>query len=243
MDQGPGAFVTTRWTRVLLAGRASEPSAQEALSTLCRDYWRPLFQFALRKGSSREDAQDLTQGFIAQLLERNDFAKADRDRGRFRNFLLTAFSSYLVNEHRHRTAQKRGGATTFVSLDDGEDPASARVADASLTPEQLYERSWALSMLERVLARLTEEYVDAGRAALFEALRPHLTGAQAGRPGYEEIGAPLGMSASAMTSAMHRMRRRYGEILREEVAATVEHPEEIEDELRYLIRIVAARPR
>ena len=238
MPQPPGVFVTTRWTRVLLAGNTAEPSAQEALAGLCHDYWRPLFHFALRKGRSREDAQDLTQGFIAQLLERNDLARADRDRGKFRTFLLTAFSSYLIGDHRRRAAQKRGGKEFLVSMDDEEGAASEAVPDPSLTPEKAYEQSWAFSMLDRIGVRLREEYLAAGRTELFEALRPHLTGAK-GRPGYEEIGAPLGMSVSAMTSAMHRMRRRFGELLREEVAATVERPEEIEEELRYLIQVVS----
>lgn len=222
----------------MLAGDVENPEAHGALASLCQDYWRPLYHFARRKGASPEDAQDLTQGFIMGLLEKGGIARADRARGSFRTFLLGAFCHYLANQERHRTAQKRGGGTEILSIGrDPEDDFPAEAVD-TLTPELLYERSWALGLLERVMTRLQEEYAKADRQLLFETLQPHLSGA-AGRPGYAQLGGAIGMSESAITVAVHRMRRRYGVLLREEVAATVDTPEAIEDELRHLIRVVS----
>ena len=235
-----GAFLTTRWSRVILAGDATVADAHEALSSLCRDYWRPLYHFARRKGHSPEDAQDFTQGFIAGLLAHNGIARADRERGRFRTFLISAFCHYLANQHRDRSAQKRGGENAMLSLDDA-DAGFAQQASDGVTPELEYERSWAMALLERVMGRLRDEYAGAGRLALFEKMQPHLSGA-AGRPGYARLGEELGMSEGAVTVAMHRMRRRYGELLREEIAATVATPEEVEDELRHLMNVVSGGP-
>lgn len=238
----PAQFVTTRWSRVLLAGEPEADAAQEALESLCRDYWRPLFDFARRKGHSPEDAQDLTQGFIAQLLAANSFSKADRERGRFRTFLLSAFSNYMTVQYRGRTAQKRGGQHAFVSLEENATQHGDRIGGSEwMTPEREYERSWALALLERVMQRLQGEYDRASRQSLFAAIQPHLTGG-AGRPGYAGLGASLGMSESAITVAVHRMRKRYGQLLREEIAETVASPQEVEDELRHLIVVVSALP-
>ncbi len=223
------------------ANAGSEAGAHEALADLCRDYWRPLFYFARRKGHSPEDAQDLTQGFIAELLEHNAIARADRDRGRFRTFLISSFCHFLANAQRDRSTQKRGGGVVVVSLDDEEDAGGAQMAVDGTTPEMEYERRWALGLLERVMARLRAEYVEAERGALFDAMEPHLSGA-AGRPGYAAIGEALGLSEGTIRVAMHRMRRRYGDLLREEMAATVTTPEEMEDELRHLTNVVAGVP-
>jgi RNA polymerase sigma-70 factor (ECF subfamily) len=232
--------MTTRWSRVLRAGDPETKDAQQALEELCRDYWKPLAAFAQRKGHSPEDAQDLTQAFIAKLLATNSFGKADRERGRFRTFLLSAFCNFMVGDHRAQKAQKRGGAQTFVSLDD--DTAESHHVlhpQDHMTPEREYERSWAVALLERVMQRLQGDYERAERLALYAAIQPHLAGGN-GRPNYARLGESIGMSESAITVAVHRMRKRYGLLLREEIAATVATPGDVEDELRYLMNVVAA---
>lgn len=236
-----GLFVSTLWSVVLRAGSASGPESAAALERLCRQYWQPLFVFARRRGHSEPDAQDLTQGFLAELLAKNGFARAEPARGRFRTFLLGAFSNYLANQRRDQLAQKRGGGQVMASLqDETDEPAVPPLTDGH-TPEFHYERSWALALLERVLERIREEYVQAGRSELFAALQPGLTGS-AGQPGYAELGRSLGLSEGTLAVAMHRMRRRYGELLQEEIAATVSTPEEAGEELRHLLRIVSATP-
>jgi RNA polymerase sigma factor (sigma-70 family) len=236
-----GAFLTTRWSRVVLAGDAGHPEAHAALSSLCEDYWRPLYYFARRKGHPPEDAEDLTQGFIMGLLESGGLARADPERGRFRTFLLAAFCHYLANQERDRTALKRGGGLAWRSLDEDPEAGFHQVAVDTMTPERLYERTWALALLERVMVKLRAQYAKAGRSVLFAAIQPHLAGS-AGRPGYVRLGEKVGMSESAITVAVHRMRRRYGELLREEIAATVFTPDAVEEELRYLIQVVSAAP-
>lgn len=233
------AFPATRWTVVLLAGAGSTPDAQQALASLCRDYWRPLYHFARRRGQSPEDAQDLTQGFLLSLLESNGFATADQNRGRFRTFLLSAFCHFLAKEHRARTALRRGGDVAFVDFHDPEaESAFAAHAQDRVTPELEFDRNWALATLESVMVRLRGEYDAAGRSALFQAIQPHLSGGS-GRPGYAQIGSALGMSESAVTVAMHRMRKRYGELLRETIASTVAEGSDVETELRHLISIIS----
>ena len=238
---GGAAFVTTRWSLIVTAGDLANPQAHDALSSLCRDYWSPLYHFARRKGKTPEDAQDLTQGFILGLLEKDGIARADRARGKFRTFLLGAFSHYLANVQRHHSAQKRGGGMEILPL--GTDPESTYPVDVvdSMTPELLYERSWALSLLERVMARLREEYLRADRIALFETLQPQLSGGP-GRVGYAQLGAPLGMSEGALAVAVHRMRQRYAILLREEISATVADPGDVDEELRHLLRVISSPP-
>ena len=224
---------------MLLAGDATAPDAHEALASLCRDYWRPLYHFARRRGHSPEDAQDLTQGFILSLLESNALATADRNRGKFRTFLLAAFCNNLSKAHRARTAQRRGGEIAFVDLHDPEAEAAfaAHLRDP-VTPEVEFDRNWALATLEGVMLRLRSEYDAAGRRSLFEAIQPHLSGA-AGRPGYAQIGTALGLSENAVTVAMHRMRKRYGQLLRETIASTVADGD-ADSELRHLIAILSS---
>jgi RNA polymerase sigma factor (sigma-70 family) len=221
---------------VVLASGGASPDAHAALESLCRDYWRPLYHFARRKGHSPEDSQDLTQGFMLRLLEKKELASADRERGRFRTFLITAFCHYMANQQRSAGTQKRGGGLVLVPLEDEE--AVAQEARDQLTPEHAYERSWAFAMLERVMECLASEYERAGRRMLFDGLQPQISGAGA-RTGYAQLGVSLGLSESAVAVAVHRMRRRYGELLREEIAATVSSPAEVEDELRHLLRVVA----
>ena len=235
------AFMTTRWSRVVLAGTPAEPDGREALSSLCRDYWGPLYHFARRKGHAPEDAQDLTQGFILSLLENNGIALASRERGRFRTFLLSAFCNYLAKDSRDRSAQKRGGGTAPISWDAEVERRLLEQPSDQLTPELQYEKSWALALLDRGMSRLRVEYEQANRLPLYEAIQPHISGAE-GRPGYAQLGASLGMGVSAVTVAMHRMRRRYGELLRDEIAQTVMTPDEVEEELRHLMNAVSALP-
>lgn len=233
-----GVFVTTRWSRVVKAGDLEQADAGEALAELCRDYWRPLYCFARGKGRTPEDAQDLTQGFLANLLEKNGFAAADRTRGRFRTFLLGAFCHFMANQHRDQARQKRGGGAPPISLHDPEvELLYAQQARDEETPERIFERSWALALLERVMDRLRGEYDKAGRGALFSALQPQLTGG--GRPGYAKMAAETGLSESALTVALHRMRKRYGLLLRQEITDLVESEGEVEDELRHLMAVLA----
>lgn len=239
--ESQGVFLTTRWSRVVLAGTPDHPEAHSALSSLCQDYWRPLYYFARRKGHSPPDAQDLTQGFIAGLLESDGIVRADRERGKFRTFLIASFCHYLAKQHREQTAQKRGAGVVPISLDENAETGFFPEAAEAMTPELLYDHSWALALLSRVMARLQKEYEDAGRGDLFQIIQPHLSGG-AGRPGYARLGEKIGMSESAITVAVHRMRRRYGMLLREEIAATVATPEAVDEELRYLIQIVSVSP-
>jgi RNA polymerase sigma factor (sigma-70 family) len=234
-------FLTTRWSRVVLAGDVDHPEAHAALSSLCQDYWRPLYHFARRKGLSNEDAQDVTQGFIMSLLEKGCFAAADQQRGRFRTFLISSFCHYLTDAYRAQSARKRGGGVAPLSLDEEPESGFSREAVETMTPELLYDRTWALAVLERVMTQLSAEYTEAGRTALFEAILPHLS-KPSGRPGYSGLVESLGMSEGAVAVAVHRMRRRYGELLRKEIAATVASPEEVDDEIRHLMAVVSAAP-
>lgn len=234
----PALFLTTRWSRVLRAGDLDKPDAHHALSELCRDYWRPLYCFARGKGRTPEDAQDLTQGFMAHLLEKNGLAAAERERGRFRTFLLGSFCHFMANQHRDRARQKRGAGAAPLSLHDPEvERLYTSQARDEETPERIYERSWALALLEKVMGALRAEYAEAGRGVLFTALQPFLTGG--GKPGYAKLAQELGLSESALTVAVHRMRKRYGLLLRQEIAELVANEGEVEDELRHLLEVLA----
>jgi RNA polymerase sigma factor (sigma-70 family) len=227
-------FASTRWSLVAAAGLRDSPEAEAALASLCRLYWYPLYAYARRRLPSAEDAQDLTQGFFAQLLEKDYLRQADRQRGRFRSFLLTAFKHFLSKEHERAHAQKRGGGRTTVPLDfqSGERRYQCEPNHAA-TPEALYERQWALTLLEQTLAQLRQEQTLSAKERLFECLKGTLTGEDAGRP-YSDIAAELGISAEAIKVAVYRLRRRYAELLRAAIAQTVTSAEEIEDELRSL---------
>jgi RNA polymerase sigma factor (sigma-70 family) len=233
------AFHTTRWSRVLLAGGPQDADeAQAALASLCRDYWYPLYAFARRRGLDGHDAEDATQGFFLHLLEAGALMRAKEERGRFRSFLLGAMQKYLANEHRRKTARKRGGGVATLSFDAmvAEERYRHEPGDP-LTPEAQFERSWALALIDKVFRRLAEDYEEAGKRDLYEALRPYLAG-EASRPGYEAIARDLGMSAAAVGTAVFRMRRRYGEHMREEIAETVSSPSEVEEEIAQLMRAV-----
>jgi RNA polymerase sigma factor (sigma-70 family) len=224
-------FATTHWSMVVSAGDRRSPEASRSLAILCENYWFPLYAFVRRAGHSAEDAQDLTQEFFVRLLDKHFLAAADSKKGRFRTFLITAIKRFLANEYDRVRAKKRGGGQRIVPLDGLEDRYRQEPAD-TLTPERIFEQQWALTLLDQVLARLQAEMTDDGKAALFEALKGHLTGSQAG--GYATTAAGLGMTEGAVKVAAHRLRRRYRELLREEIAQTVASPDEIEEEIRYL---------
>lgn len=215
--------------------------AQAALAQLCEIYWPPLYSYARRRGHSAADAADLTQGFFARLLEKDYLHDADPQRGRFRAFLLTAFQRFLSKEHRSENAAKRGGGVTMFSIDAiSAESHCALMADSKETAEQRFERDWALALLNQALLKLESEFQQQGRSALFAAGRHCLTGDPVGRT-YADIAHSLNMSIPALKVAVHRMRARYRDILRSEVAQTLENTAETDDELQRLIRAVSSR--
>lgn len=241
-DQGAArqpVFATTHWSVVLSAGRADTSSAQDALAKLCATYWYPLYAYVRRRGYSAHDAQDLTQAFFAQLLERQSFTHADPNRGRFRSFLLGVMNHFLANEWTRAHAQKRGGGATLLPLqfETAETRYGHEPAD-NVTPEQNYERRWALALLEEVLRRLAAEYKRDGRSELFTQLNPCLVGERSAQP-YGELAAKLGVSEGTVKSAVHRMRQRYRQLLRDEIANTIAESSEIDAELRHLFTVLA----
>jgi len=237
----PGAarFATTRWSLVVSAGSDSSPEGRAALESLCGSYWYPLYAFARRGGEDAHGAQDLVQGFFAELLEKDWLRQADRSRGRFRTFLLAAFRHHASHEREKARALKRGGGKPPLPLDfeAGEGRYLREPAD-DRTPERLFERRWALTLLESTLARLEEEHGKAGRGHLFEALRGTLVAGGPEAP-WAEVGARLGMSEGAVKVAAHRLRRRYREVLRQAISETVADPSEVDDEIRHLMGSLA----
>jgi DNA-directed RNA polymerase specialized sigma24 family protein len=228
-------FPTTRWSRIARAGRPDDTAARAALEGLCRDYWFPLYAFARHRGLAPHEAEDIVQGFLADLLERGDLAGLDRSRGRFRAFLRAACEHYLANRRDHDLAEKRGGKRTIVPIDrlDAEDRYGREPAH-EITAERLFERQWALTLLERVLRRLEDESARSGKSALFDQLRPALQGDHLA-PSYRDIAAALGMTEGAVRVAAHRLRVRYRELLREEVGRTTDDPAGIDDEIADLL--------
>jgi RNA polymerase sigma factor (sigma-70 family) len=238
---GGRKFATTRWSLVAAAGQGRSPESQDALASLCQTYWYPLYAYARRGMPSAHDAQDLTQAFFAELLEKDYLKDADPQRGKFRTFLLTAFKHFLSKERDRANAQKRGGGQRSLSLDfqAGEHRYNLEPADYS-TPETIYERRWALALLEQTLAHLRQELVNAGKEKLFECLKGALEG-DGPQESYARTGAELGISEQAVKVAVYRLRRRYQELLRAQVAETVAAPDEVEDELRDLFTAVRAK--
>jgi RNA polymerase sigma-70 factor (ECF subfamily) len=232
-------FPTTHWSRVLLAADPDDRGSREALEGLCRDYWYPLYAFARRQGWDGDEAADLVQGFLADLIERRDLARADPARGRFRSFLGSSCGHFLAHRREQDQAIKRGGGQTPVSIDRGD--AEGRYLNEpahTLTAERLFERRWALVLLERVLARLESEANRAGKSELFAHLRPMLEGEDLAES-YKTIGEALRMSEGAVKVAAHRFRGRYRQILRDEVARTVADPAEVDNEIADLLRALA----
>ena len=233
-------FATTRWSVVVAAGGDDTAGARDSLARLCASYWFPLYAFVRRRGHSPEEAQDLTQAFFTKLLEKNWVADADRSKGRFRTFLLSALTHFLSDEWDRARAQKRGGgaATLPLSFDTAEERYVREPADPD-TPERIFERRWALALLDEVVSRLRDEYEGDGKADLFVALHPCLVGERTALP-YAELAQRLGTSESAVKSAVHRLRQRYRYLLREEIATTVSSPDEVDDELRHLFAVLTS---
>lgn len=230
----PASFVTTHWSLVLAAGRRAQPDADQALASLCQSYWFPLYAYVRRRTADVHEAQDLVQGFFTRLLEKDLLAVADPERGRFRAFLLTALKHFLANEWSKEQAQKRGGGQVALALDfdSGESRYSLEPAH-DLTAERLYEKQWVLTLLDRVLASLRAECQAAGKEAQFQLLKPFLGGGR-GEGSYAAVARDLGMTEGAVKTAAHRLRQRYRELLRSELAQTVAHPADVDDEIRYL---------
>jgi DNA-directed RNA polymerase specialized sigma24 family protein len=227
-------FATTRWSLVRTAGHEQGSAGRKALEALCESYWYPLYAFIRRRGFQAAESQDLTQAFFADLLERNVLAVAERERGRFRFFLLQSLKNFLSSERRKQTAEKRGAGRLVLSLDfEAGETRYRHEPVESITPERLFQRRWTLLLLEQVLEQLRTEYDDASRSELFAALEPQLQGRELPM-NYAELGTRLGMSEGALKVAAHRLRRRYREILRARIAETVSTPEEIDEELRDL---------
>ena len=231
-------FATTHWS-VVLAARDDDVPALRALETLCRGYWYPMYAYVRRIGHSVEDAHDLTQGFFADVLERKALGKADRSKGRFRSFLLACLKNYLATERDKTMTAKRGGGRALLSLDEEEAEGRYRCEPMDeQSPDKLVERRWALTVMEQALHRLQEEYAADGKAHLFEHLRGALFPGEASLPD-KRIAVLLGATESTVRSWLHRMRTRYGELVRQIVANTVASPEEVEAELRFLISAVS----
>jgi RNA polymerase sigma factor (sigma-70 family) len=223
---------------VVLAAQGESPAAHEALEKLCRIYWRPIYSFLKRQGIGPEEAQDMTQGFFAQLFERGSLGAVRKEKGRLRSYLLGALKYFVADEQRRAMAIKRGKGQRLIPLEElhANDRFDAEPADP-VTAEVIYERRWALTILERVLSRLKDEYRAAGNAALFDSLKQLLPD-EPGAPSQAEIAARLGMTENAIRQAFYRFRRRYQSLLRDEIANTVATPGDVEDELRHLIRVL-----
>jgi RNA polymerase sigma-70 factor (ECF subfamily) len=238
-------FPTTHWSIVLQAGADSTGQARAALERLCRDYWYPLYGYARRHGRAHHEAQDCTQEFLARLLAAGAVTGAQPERGRFRTFLLTALRNFLVNEWHRAQAGKRGGGTVHVPLDppaDVEERFAREPADAALTPEQAFDRNWALDLLEHAAADLRHDYERTGRGALFTLLAP-LAWNDGAEESLAELGARAGLTPQASAVALHRLRRRLADRLRERIAETVAGDGDVDTELRHLIAAVSpSRP-
>jgi len=234
VNESSGAqFATTRWSVVVAAGGPTGDDARAALETLCATYWYPLYAYARRRGQKRADAEDLVQGFFAELLDRGSVASADPSRGRFRAFLLTAFQRFAVNEHERASAKKRGGSATILALDfDAGESRFSNEPSHDLTPEREFERRFALALLARVLERVARDRPDDAD------LLPFVGGAGDARP-YAEIAARRGASESAVKVAVHRLRARYREVLRAEIRETVAEDADVDDEIRHLLDVVS----
>jgi RNA polymerase sigma factor (sigma-70 family) len=231
---GSPAFTTTHWS-VVLEAQGPTPAAQAALEELCRTYWRPIYSFVRREGIGPEEAKDLTQGFFALILERKDFQSVRQQKGRLRSFLLASLKHFMANERRDAATIKRGGGRRLIPLDGIESDDSSELDRSDmLSADLLYDRRWAFTVLDRVFARLREESQGSASAPLLERLNTLLSD-EPDRPSQAEVAREFGMTENAVKQALHRLRQRYRQLLREEVAHTVGTPAEIEDELRHLI--------
>ena len=232
---GPRGFATTHWSLVVAArsDEASQTRARKALEELCRAYWYPLYTFVRNRGHSSSDAQDLTQSFFARIIETSGFASADPERGRFRSYLLGAMKHFLANEWHRAQAQKRGGGVTFLELDALDPETRYALKPAETTdPQAGFDREWAQESIARAMEKLRADSETSGKGELFQALKGSLTGDE---PARSETAARLGITEGAVKIAVHRLRRRYRELLRAEIAETVTDPSDIDDEMRYLV--------
>jgi RNA polymerase sigma-70 factor (ECF subfamily) len=235
----PSYFATTHWSVVLNAGQADSPEAVTALEQLCRTYWYPLYAFVRRKGNSPHDAQDLTQAFFARLLEKNYVAQADRERGRFRTFLLAALTHFLADEWDKARRLKRGGGQEIISFDAASAEERYRLEPIEqFDAAKLYERRWVTTLFDQVLVRLEQEFCDSGKGGLFDGLKSSLLAEDSGLS-YAKLGAQLGLKEDTVKQAVHRMRRRYRELFSEEIAQTVAGPGEVEDELKHIFAVLS----
>ena len=234
-------FATTRWSVVLAAGHSDTTQARAALEKLCQTYWYPLYAYVRRRGHSPEDAQDLTQEFFAQVLENDFLAKADPTLGRFRSFLLAAMNHVLSNEWKKASAKKRGGGHALLSLDwaAAEERFDLEPADPA-APDRIFDKQWALTLLGEVLDRLEREYQSEGKADLFAALKQTLTGTRESLP-YAELAARLHMNEGAVKVAVHRLRKRYRELIRDEIAGTLDGGQDVAAEMRHLFSALAGK--
>ena len=232
-------FVTTRWTMVLSAGRKSSPHSERALAELCQTYWYPLYAFVRRRGTTKEDAEDLVQTFFARFLEKNYLEGLAAERGKFRAFLLASLKHFLANEWDRAQAQKRGGGAEHLSLNwqDADERFHLDPPDPT-NPERLFDREWALALLDRVITRLAAECARDGKAELFAHAKGFLTVGSAAIP-YGEAAKQLGVDEGALRVAVHRLRKRYRELLRDEIAQTLAEPGQVDEELRSLLAALA----
>jgi RNA polymerase sigma-70 factor (ECF subfamily) len=236
--RGAGTFATTHWSVVLAAGQPFSAESQQALATLCTTYWYPLYAYARRRLDTVHEAQDLTQEFFARLLEKDLVGHADPSRGRFRSFLLTCFKNFLSKQQAQANAEKRGGGRPVLPLDfEAGERKYSREPFHQFTPERIYERRWALTLLDQVFVRLRREFAEEGKSSIFDALKVYLAGEKPSEQ-YADIAARLDMTQGAIKMAIHRLRQRYRELLRAEIAQTLDTPEEIDDEIRQLFAAV-----
>jgi RNA polymerase sigma-70 factor (ECF subfamily) len=235
-----GRFRTTRWSLVLAAGAGEGAAATEALASLCELYWYPIYSFVRRQGASADEAADLTQGFFAHVLEHEAFRNVRPERGRFRSFLLACLRHFLANERDRVHTSKRGGGLRIVPLDtasaEGRWQAEPR---EELTPEKIFDRRWAEALIDRALHRLRDEHIVRGKGAMFGELKGFLTGDADSLP-YERVASALGSTEGAVKVAVHRLRRRFRDLLVEEVTATVADPRDVKDEIRHLLQSVTS---
>jgi RNA polymerase sigma-70 factor (ECF subfamily) len=235
--RGDPGFQSTHWSLVLQAGQDSSPHAGAALEQLCRTYWYPIYAFVRRKGLNPEDAQDITQEFFARLLRLNSLREVDREKGKFRTFLLASLKHFLSDHWDKVRAAKRGGGRPVLSLDEAEaEQRYTAELTVDLNPEKLFDRRWALTVLNNALTRLQAEFSDAGKAEQFGALRNFLS-SEAAAGAYEALAPRLHMAAGAIGTAVYRLRQRYAELVRAEVADTVAGPGDVEAELNYLFEV------
>lgn len=236
-SEKPSPFRTTCWTDVLLAAQ-KDTRGEAAFSRLYRDYWMPVYRYVVRRGYAHAQAEEITQEFFVALLTKDGLAQLSREGGRFRSFLLTAMKNFLANLRDKQAAAKRGGGAAVVSIDEYHLGESTALTGEQPLPEAIYDREWAMLVLERTTKSLEQDYAMARKSALFQALRDKLQGDRTGRP-YAELASEMQMSCGALKVAVHRMRRRFGQILREEIARTVHSEAEVQEEIRYLLSIVS----